>query len=221
MFESMFQMIAPHHCVNCNARGQIICEKCVQFEIKKTAETCYRCNKLSKNYRTCPGCRSSSSIYALFKISLYESPIKELVLETKFASAREGADALGVLIASRMPEYDFDIVTYIPTDTKRVRYRGFDHAYRMARALALYHQKPISGLLIRRTHTRQFGSTRYQRKQQMETAFVVSPKSALTNKKILLVDDVVSTAASIEAAAKTLKMAGARRVTAVVAAHNR
>ena len=221
MLESIFQMVAPHHCVICNARGSVLCANCVHAELIDAHSSCFRCNRITDEFKTCRSCRSSSPIFRLYKVSLYEEPIKSQIVFTKFASARQGATELGRLIAVRLPRDAYDCVTFIPTEPQRVRQRGFDHALLMARAVAVELDIPLLNALNRLKRVRQKGSSKQQRHEQIVGGFGVRGANQLQDKHVLLIDDVVSTGATINEAARMLKEAGARRISVAVAAHNR
>ena len=70
--------------------------------------------------------------------------------------------------------------------------------------------------VIRVGQTHQFGATRHQRLEQLERAFLVTNPTDVKNKHILLVDDVLTTGATLETLARVLKSAGAKQVDAVV-----
>lgn len=107
------------------------------------------------------------------------------------------------------------VVTHIPTATSRVRRRGYDPAELIARALAKESGLKHKTMLLRVTQTRQVGAKRNKRIMQMEYAF----KPALevpSSVPVLLVDDLTTTGATLESAAKCLKTAGAKTVNAAV-----
>ncbi len=141
----------------------------------------------------------------------------------KYKSCREYAVLFGRMLADEVLASGLHIetVTYIPTDSKRVRQRGFDHAELMAKSCAVQLKLPCVPTLRRMRHARQVGATQQMRKEQMATMFRVSADS-MHGQKVLLVDDVISTGATLEAAAKCLrKEAGAQRVVVAVVAHNK
>lgn len=199
----------------------MLCDECFDHFVQPTNSTCYRCNKLSNNFKTCRSCRSSSPIFSVFKLSYYEGPLKKLILRTKFDGARAGAEELGKLLARHSPTFDIDFVTYVPTAGNRVRYRGFDHALVMASTLSRALGKPLVTTLVRKGKVRQFGSGRMQRKKQIQGTFYDVNQERINGAKVLLVDDVISTGATIEESARVIKQAGAKRIYVLVAAHNR
>jgi predicted amidophosphoribosyltransferase len=107
----------------------------------------------------------------------------------------------------------------VPTASKRVRQRGFDHAELLAKKFALLRGLPFRNLLKRVSQSRQFGADRITRKQQIKGVFKYNYR--LSGEIVLLIDDVVSTGATIEESAKFLKEAGAKRIHVAVFARNK
>jgi ComF family protein len=108
------------------------------------------------------------------------------------------------------------VISYVPTANTRVRSRGYDQAELIARELSQNKPLPFMRTLLRVGDGRQVGQNRQVRKNQMAQAFTVTNLEQIKDKHILLVDDVLTTGATCEAAAKVLLDAGARRVSAVV-----
>lgn len=138
----------------------------------------------------------------------------------KFNSRRSAARYLGGLLGTAIP-YKVDIVCPVPTDPRHVRKRGYDHCDEIAKQVALKLDSPFERPLARAKFTQQRGATRFQRRIQSKELFGVRDKAKVLAKKVLLVDDVLSTGATLEAAAEVLKKAGAKRVYVAVIAHNR
>ena len=141
---------------------------------------------------------------------------KELVYALKFARAKAAADVVAKALAAdgRLPEGV--IVTHVPTVPGRMRERGYDQAALIARRLSARKGLPYLTLLARTGGQRQLGQGRAIRKQQMTDAFRLARGADVRGKHILLVDDVLTTGATCEAAARVLRGAGAQRVSAAV-----
>lgn len=93
--------------------------------------------------------------------------------------------------------------------------RGYDQARLIARACARQADLPHASLLLRLGQQRQVGLKRQQRLSQLEQAFEIRNTERVRGAHIMLVDDVVTTGATLEAATKVLKAAGANRVEAI------
>lgn len=135
----------------------------------------------------------------------------------KYGRAQAGAAEAAKLMAGLIADVPEDIVlVHIPTATSRVRQRGYDHALLLARALARASYRERAGLLARVGQAHQVGSGRAERIQQLHDAFRPVRPAAIRGRHVMLVDDVLTTAATLETAARALKRAGAERVSAIV-----
>ena len=106
-----------------------------------------------------------------------------------------------------------DLVVPVPLHWRRRLDRGFNQAESIARALAAALDLPLVSALRRHRHTRaQARLERGERARNPRGAFALGDAQRLRGARVLLVDDVVTTAATVEAAARTLKSAGVERV---------
>jgi ComF family protein len=108
------------------------------------------------------------------------------------------------------------MVVPVPTATSRVRGRGYDQAKLLARELSRQARLPYLDCLVRSGHTHQVGASRYQRLSQLEGAFRLKDSKKVRGTRILLIDDVMTTGATLETAAGLLKAGGAGQVAAMV-----
>ena len=151
---------------------------------------------------------------------MYEGQLRELIGLLKYKRAREVGRQLGVGLAAKLPYLDAEtLVVPVPTAPKRVRRRGYDQAQILARSLAAEKNLSVVNVLIRTTQDDQIGKRRNERLVQMNKAFEVK-KNNLAGKTVLLVDDVLTTGATLESAARLLRQNGAVHVDAVVVARH-
>lgn len=145
----------------------------------------------------------------------YEGPARELLLSLKYGNSRGAVAwlAAGMSGLAASPGTSFDMVTWAPTTTARRRRRGFDQAEVLARAVGRRLGVPVRRLLVRLPGPAQTGSDRLAR--AVGPAFFV--RGRVAGKRLLLVDDVVTTGATLAAAGACLTLAGAAGVEAVVA----
>lgn len=180
---------------------------------------CYRCRAVNLDGRTCRSCRSQAKVFRVRAFTSYKVLAKRLVWRLKFQRAGAAGAEIGRMLAPLLSE-DFlpedMVIVHIPTATSRVRRRGYDQAALIARELARCSGAPYRPLLSRSGQHKQVGASREKRKSQLEQAFQVRRPRHAQGKHIVLVDDVVTTGATLEAAANVLKQAGAKRVEAIV-----
>ena len=203
-----------------------ICDSCWASVKLLVAPFCRTCGDPLPSWRvisaaleTCPRCRrASSAIDAARSAGLYEGSLREIIHAFKF----EGRRGLAVPLAGMMRTAGAPIlagaeaVVPVPLHPWRRLRRGFNQADDLARRLGA----PVARLLWRVQATTQTGLTSAARRRNLRDAFIVSPLAPpIANGIFVLVDDVRTTGATLEACAKLLKAAGAKEVRAVTAAN--
>jgi len=157
----------------------------------------------------------------------YEGPVRQGMLRFKFAGASGAAETLGGLIARCAAERfsgEFDTVTWVPVSARRLRRRGFDQAELLARsACRAWDTRPES--LLRKTvdNPAQSGLAGGAAERRANVLGVYEPVHSMpvAGRRILLVDDIVTTGATLCECARTLREAGAAAVLCVTAARTR
>jgi ComF family protein len=136
----------------------------------------------------------------------------------KFGAAREACSVLGEMMSSAIGILPKEaVIVPVPTASSHIRERGFDHAALLARRIAHVQGVRLEQPLARMSRTKQRGLGREERFENAANAFKM--KGLLkTNVPYLLVDDVATTGASLNAASRLLKQAGAQNVWVAVAA---
>jgi ComF family protein len=215
--EKALSFLAPHDCLVCGREGSLMCLGCAYDSFEPVPDRCYRCLRLSRDSAVCQKCRQSTVLKHVWVATEYDSHAKELVRLLKFERTKAAHRPIAQEIARILPYLAKDtVVTHVPTATSRERARGYDQSYLVARVVASEKKLKHTTLLARHGQSRQVGSTRKQRQDQAKNMFSVRNIPNIKNAHILLVDDILTTGASLEAAAKQLKMAGAKQVNAVV-----
>ena len=145
-----------------------------------------------------------------------------MIRALKFQRKRMLARQFGQYLSELLPHLDEDtIVVPVPTAARRIRRRGFDQAVVLARSFACRRGLPYLEVFARTSSVDQIGKRRTQRITQMEHSFALAASEVqIKGKTILLVDDVLTTGATLEAAARLLRKHGAAHVDAVVIARH-
>lgn len=214
--ETIISLLAPHRCIGCGLEGTLLCESCSAASIIAPPSRCFLCHKATPQHQVCASCRRKSRLCNVWVAAEYDEAAKKLVHKLKFERAQAAADILAAIMDESLPDLPADtVITHVPTANKRVRIRGYDQSKLIAKSLAKRRGWQYRELLLRLGSSRQVGSSRKDRLVQLEDAF--RPKfTDLKDKQVLLVDDVTTTGATLEMAAKTLKSVGARKVSAIV-----
>jgi predicted amidophosphoribosyltransferase len=140
---------------------------------------------------------------------------RRLVLALKYANGRSLVRPIAQAMARLVPRGSVDVVTWAPTSAAHRRERGFDQAELLARAVARRLGVPCRGLLVRATSSPpQTGRSRAER--LVGPAFTA--RGRRTRGRVLVVDDVVTTGATLRNAQRALYAAGAGQVRCIAAA---
>lgn len=151
-------------------------------------------------------------------VARYDDTARLLVQRLKYSDRLDLAPALGRMMARAGAELatECDVIVPVPLHRWRLWSRRFNQAMALARVVALAHDRPCDpALLARVKRTRpQVGLTRAQRGENLQGAFRVpaEQRARLKHKRVLLVDDVLTTGATGNAAARALLRAGAASV---------
>ncbi len=145
---------------------------------------------------------------------MYDGAVRQCVTALKYRNRRGAAVVLAHSLVARLGlrRSAFDIVTWAPTGAARVRSRGYDQAELLARAVARELGLPCRRLLYRGHGAPQTGRSRAERLHGPQF------RARRGGPRVLLVDDVLTTGATLHAAQAALESAGAWRVTVVAAA---
>ncbi len=216
ILEKIIGLYAPHVCVGCDAPGAVVCTGCIH-KLPRPADRCYRCHSASSGGQTCVQCLQYG-LLAVNAATCYVRMAKDIVWRLKFQRAKAAAECMAAPMARICREKlrPVTIIVPVPTASSRVRRRGYDQAVVLARAIALRAGAAYTPLLTRQGRQEQIGAGRAQRRSQLQGAFLVRNPRYVRGTHIILVDDVVTTGATLESAARALRSAGAESVEAVV-----
>ena len=217
LLEKVISVIAPHHCFLCSEENNVLCEACFADVFDEPCEVCALCNAPTADSRVCGRCVGQTVLGRVWMAGIYDGPRRQLIRAYKFDRLHAAHEVLGEAMVRTLPYVPSDLVVVpVPTAQARVRARGYDQAKLLAEYIAKKKGWRMVPALRRRHGARQVGVYRAVRFAQASTAF--EPARSVQDRHILLVDDVTTSGATLQAAAEVLKRAGARDVDAIVAA---
>ncbi len=235
LLKGLRDIVYPPVCLSCRAclknRGSVdetVCAEC-WGSIRMTAPPfCGGCGRhLPAGTGRCPACAGRHFHYdRSFGVCRYDDTIKELLHAFKYGGRDYLGRTLGRLLSDFYREYYFlfssaEMIVPVPLHPSRLREREFNQSEILGECLAAASGKPVAGgMLVRRTRTLpQAGLEKEDRISNVRGCFLVKDGITLEGKHILLVDDVLTTGATLSEAAKALKDAGAAEVTALALAN--
>jgi ComF family protein len=216
VISELLAAVIPPACVACRRplpRAELrLCAECTRDLPWLPERRCRRCG-LPSHRRGCPAARAAFA--GAWSPLAYEGVARDLVVALKFRAALPVAALMAAHIAANLPAAlrAPRALVPVPPQTFRRRRRGFDPAAELAKALAPRLGLPLEPCLRRRDHARrQVGATRAQRRRSGRLAIELR---APPPPAVLLVDDVHTTGATLDACARSLLAGGCREVIAV------
>jgi ComF family protein len=206
-----------------------ICNDCLDSVRPITDAVCDKCGRPAAGADTsdaeafvCPTCVNDEwGGYAFERVrswAVYEGALVPAILLLKF----ENIDPLGKLFAGWLaqvavdggPAFEADVVVPVPLHRQRERERGYNQAALIAKPLAKRLGLPYKSVLLTRIRPRpdKHLLSYEERWESVRGAFATRPGSQVDNLRVLLVDDVMTSGATLDSCAKTLREAGARSV---------
>ncbi|MDP4038443.1 MAG: ComF family protein [bacterium] len=216
MLQKIINLIVDKKCLICGLSGEMICEYCDRKIFTNRVQVCFLCNKLAGNGKTCTACKRKSKLSGVTIGYRLDGEIKKLIYQLKYFGRRDIARLLAKKLVEKIDVSSFDLITFVPSDGKRLRQRGYNQAKILARGIAGQTDLPLKETLLRVKHTPQVGAGRAKRLKLVENNFI--PCAKVKNLKILIVDDVLTTGATINECAKVLKNEGAKNIWGLVVA---
>lgn len=222
--QTILNAVFPPRCLSCHQFGQWVCETCWQKVELISTPICYHCHKLSVNFKVCQNCQRQSSCQRLIVCGYWCDPLKQFVYGLKYRRVKPVTTALGQLLANTAREVIADqsvVIVPVPLHRWRLGNRGFNQAYELATVVAVQLQQPFFDVLVRKKTTQpQFNLDRRERALNVQGVLNIKSNQVtnIQNKIVLLVDDIVTTGATLNECAKVLKQNGAREVWGLVLA---
>lgn len=211
------QLVFPARCVGCGGGGAFLCEDCSVSLPPAAPPRCPHCWQPGPDASPCLHCQLGPPAFdGLRAAFIYQGTTRELVHALKYRGTTAVAAPMGSLLAEAARRHGLaaDVVVPVPLSGLRRRTRGYNQAEALARALGGELRLPVRPrALERRRHTpSQARSTDAdERRRNVAGAFVCRERE-IAGGRALLVDDVTTTGATLDACASALKDGGALSV---------
>lgn len=224
VFDTVLKYIYPPCCPICKEilsdNTRKVCIKCAGRLHYIKEPVCFRCGKMIENEEQeyCEDCSKNRRSYIRgFPALVYDDSIKPCLMDFKYKGKKQYADFLASLIVrekgSKIIEISPDVFVPVPVHKSRKRERGYNQAELLSQKLTYYLGIPTdSGLLIREQKTMpQKCLDNVERERNLKKAFKSVAKSVEYN-RVVLVDDIYTTGATIESCTRVLQDMGVSEV---------
>ncbi len=215
-FDQILSFAAPHICKGCGKQENSLCKSCYFNIIENIYDKCVICeipqppNIISKNGNLCADCCRLNDFSRIFLVHERKGALLRLLDDYKYNSERATSAILAKMLDCALPAFDQKTtVSYITTSSPHIRERGFDHMKIVAEKFAKIRGLKCEKLLFRESSDSQHDKNARERKLLADKMFSVRPNPPA---KILLLDDIWTTGATMSAATKLLLDAGAEEV---------
>ncbi|MFA6537471.1 MAG: phosphoribosyltransferase family protein [Patescibacteria group bacterium] len=215
----------PKNCFGCEKEGEYLCSACFRKIELLPIEYCFLCQKVKSFDGICQTCQEITKIDKIWPAVSYQNMVvKALIENLKFSYIEDLAEILAEFLFARLQEREFTknsadfFVVPIPLHKKRLRWRGFNQAELLAKSICQKTELPLLSALIRSKKTQQQALlNKEKRVANVEDCFSLSEN--VRGKKILLLDDVMTTGQTLLSASQKLKEGGAEQIIILTSAH--
>ena len=210
----LLDLLLPRRCVVCALPGATACPRCTTSLPRLVGTLCDRCGApVAWPVERCRECAGRRLAFASARAGVeYDAAVRALVSAWKQRGLRGLAALAASVVEEVVPPPSAQLITFVPPDGDRSLQRGYHPAARLARELGDRWELPVEPVLGRTRPLRpQRGLARDERRRNVRGAFRVDEARG----RIVLVDDVYTTGATVAAASSALRAAGATRVDVV------
>lgn len=207
----------PSECLCCHKEGDWLCPSCKEVALQIISSTCPFCDRLSPLGKTCQRCRTKHALSGARSLWYYKGPVKNLVHTYKYGGILASTDWITLQLSPLLHELPVAkhhkvIITSVPSSKDRLAERGYNQSEVLAKALTKATGYTYKPLLVRTTKApSQTSLTRQERIANMENQFRLI-QSPLQADFVVIVDDVLTTGATLSSCALTLKQAGIKHI---------
>jgi len=215
-FQDFISLFYPDNCLSCGNNlfksERILCTSCL-FHLPKTNYHFEKDNPISKIFWG----RTEIEIASAFYFFVKASKLQHLIHQLKYKGKKEIGVFIGEIYGEELVKSEFykniDLIIPVPLHPKKEKLRGYNQSEVFARGLSASMNIPVDTLTLIRTYASetQTKKTRFKRWENVKEIFEIRDAEKIENKHILLVDDVITTGATLESCANMLnKISGVK-----------
>lgn len=212
--EKIVDFFFPRRCVGCGKVGDFLCQGCRRKLPRILPPICKRCGRPESSGSLCPACwGQKTDIDGIRSVFRFEGTIRQAIHDLKYRNLKSISGCLAMLMADYLHDNPVrgEVLVPVPLHSRRLRERGYNQSSLLAKELGKCIAMPvIDGSLCRLKDSPSQARTTAieERKENVKGAFVCRD-GELKAKNVILVDDVCTSGATLEACAVALKTGGA------------
>jgi ComF family protein len=214
----VLDVLYPPSCALCKTAGAFLCDRCEASLPCAGGERCERCWLPLQQ----PHCERAFAFTALRSCYRYGGDVRKLIYGLKFSRRSSLAEPLGERLGALIQEHDLDADGLVPVPLPRARRheRGYNQAAELAKAAGRSIALPVLDVLerVNTPSTQARAATAEQRWRNVQGIFGLKRGANVGGRNLLLVDDIATTGATLDACARVLLTSGAASVVAVTVA---
>jgi len=217
----LLDWVWPRYCLGCGREGEWVCRDCQQKNLLRNDICCCpECGLINSDGRICKNCQNKWNLNRLLIACQPTGLLREVLLNYKYKDLYRLQNVLVDCLQNKLDQdlRDYDLVMGVPLHSNRENWRGYNQALKLAEGLSdIYGWKLIKNIKRNKNTIPQVNFARKDRLKNVKGVFCfIGKKEEIENKKILLVDDVCTTGATIDQCARELKNNGAALVDGLV-----
>ena len=211
-------LLFPRFCVGCGKEGNFLCVSCENSLSRIEAPICLKCGRPQTNSGIlCSSCANwQADIDGIRSPFQFEGVIRKAVHEFKYNNLHAITGRLARLLSDYLNAnlLNYDVVAPVPLHSRRLKERGYNQSALLAKELGRLTGKTVNERSLIRTHYNlpQAKTSNVEQRRQNVVGVFACQNDELRHKHVLLIDDVSTSGATLNACASVLKAAGAKSV---------
>lgn len=208
--QALLDVVFPPRCVNCHREGDYLCSDCRTGVSLVTPSMCDLCGRPVSNPGLCSSClRCPAPVDGIRSVAFFEDPLRKAIHAFKYEGLTALSAPLGELLVEGWRRFRpvGDVIVPVPLHSRRARQRGYNQSALLARALSRHTGLPVLEKVLMRVRETlpQVELDAQHRWDNVEGAFECRDAGEIKGRAVLLIDDVCTTGATIEACADALR----------------
>jgi len=204
----------PQSCIGCGRPGSYFCARCETQLPWIFPPLCPRCGRPQASGILCPVCAQTTSAVSIIRSPLrFDGAARRAIHQLKYHNLRAIAPTLATYLVRTLRDADYkpDLIVPVPLHPGRARRRGYNQSWLLAREVGRETCTPISADALARVRdgASQVHTTSVEARRQNVSGAFACNDSSVSGRRILVIDDVCTTGATLESCAVALRSAGA------------